>query len=252
MNQLVMHQGVKGTENELSLARILERLVPARYSVGTGMLIDRHGSYSKQMDIVIYESAEEPAILAQTNQVLFPVENVRLCIEVKTTVTRREIDDARAKKESIEALDSTTDWPDLALLAYKSSIEAHIIKQALNESRTDTGPRPDFACIINMGIVGFTHNDVWQTGLTALREVDKNGNPIPGTVQRPTDTETDAKVIRSNSAYPIVRLERDLVAEPSRALLLFCENVLVSLRRNATPLVLSSYMDATTREILEL
>src|SRR5437879_9254003 len=76
-NRLIEHQGEKGRENESSLARILERLVPTRYGIGSGLLFDAGGKQSRQMDIVVHEQGDEPALLAQTNQVLFPVANVR-------------------------------------------------------------------------------------------------------------------------------------------------------------------------------
>jgi hypothetical protein len=77
-NQLVNHLPTRGTENELSFIRLLGGLVPRRYGIGTGLLIDAHDKSSNQTDIVIYDQADEPAILAQTSQVLFPIENVDL------------------------------------------------------------------------------------------------------------------------------------------------------------------------------
>ena len=92
MNQLIDHQGAKGTENELSLARLVENLIPTRFGVGSGLLVDANGRSSKQMDLVVYERGTQPGIFAQTNEVLFPVENVRLCIEVKTRLTQAALE----------------------------------------------------------------------------------------------------------------------------------------------------------------
>src|SRR5690606_22020378 len=87
-NNIIEHQGEKGRENELSLSRMIERLAPTRYGVGTGLAFDSGGTQSRQTDVVIYDAIDEPAIFAQTNQVLFPIENVRAFVEVKTTMNK--------------------------------------------------------------------------------------------------------------------------------------------------------------------
>ena len=120
-NRLIAHQATKSGENEVSLARVPERLVPRRYGIGFGLLIDRDGRSSKQMDIVVFDQADEPALMAQTNQVLLPVENVRFCIEVKTRLDKDEIVDAEEKRQSIHELSAPDGHPPLALVAYFSS-----------------------------------------------------------------------------------------------------------------------------------
>ena len=51
--QLVAHEGEKGRENEAVMARILEALVPQRYGIGSGLLIDTMNNYGNQTDIVV-------------------------------------------------------------------------------------------------------------------------------------------------------------------------------------------------------
>jgi len=48
------------------------------------MVIDRFDSYARQADIVLFEQVDEPAVLAQTTQLIYPIESVRASIEVKT------------------------------------------------------------------------------------------------------------------------------------------------------------------------
>lgn len=82
LGTLIDHAGERGRENEIALSRILERFLPSRYGLGTGLLVDAEGGYSRQADLVIYDK-DQPALLGQTTPLLFPVETVYACIEVK-------------------------------------------------------------------------------------------------------------------------------------------------------------------------
>src|SRR4051794_13121380 len=103
-SRLIRHRGEQGRENEAAFARLLTSFVPQRLGVGTGLLIDSKGGSSRQLDIVLFERSDEPAVLAQTNQLLYPVESVVACIEVKTRLSTSEIDDCAAKGASVRML----------------------------------------------------------------------------------------------------------------------------------------------------
>lgn len=253
MNQLIAHQGAKGTENELSLARLVENLIPTRFGVGSGLLVDSVGNSSKQMDLIVYERGNEPGIFAQTNQVLFPVENVRLCIEVKTTLTKTALDDGREKKASIEALSSSTGRrPPLALFGYGADITATTIAGHLDTLSNSHGPRPDMTTSVLLALlVGeLPAQKGWTRAVAALHEQDKDGHIVPGSEEQPTaDEETNA--VRRGVLYPIVRVSkgRYVVAEPSRSLLLLAEWIVRVLHDGDADPVLSAYIDATAREL---
>lgn len=252
MNQLIDHQGTKGTENELSLARMVQNLIPERYGVGSGLLIDADGASSKQMDLVVYERGNEPAMFAQTNQVLFPVESVRLCVEVKTTVTKSAIEDSRAKKASIEALRSSTSIrPPLALFGYRGDIGASTISDHLDTPTNEHGPRPDVTTVVDLALLVGTlqgYGSNWIRGFAGLQRLEGE-IPVVGTVQEARDDD-GTSVVRGNVAYPIVSIDETwLIGEPSRALLLFAEWVVVTLSSPTTP-VMSAYIDETTRDLM--
>lgn len=253
MNQLITHQGVKGTENELSLARLVQNLVPRRFGVGSGILVDSKGGTSKQMDIVIYEQGNEPALFAQTNQVLFPVENVRLCLEVKTSIGSTEIQDAREKKKSITDLYSSTEiHPLFALFGYRGSSYAHTIASSLEPEATDRGPRPDAAVVVSLALFlrGVTTGCGWDGGIAALHE-SSDGIPLPRKFQTP-GTNDGSMVVRDGITYPVVQRHKDsdVIADPSRALLLFSAWVSEVLRAEHSVSVINAYIDSTTKELL--
>lgn len=257
-NRLINHQGEKGRENELSLARVLERLVPSKYGIGSGLLIDSEGNYSKQMDIIVYDHSEEPALMAQTNQVLFPVENVRLCIEVKTTADKDEIEDAVKKMASIRALKSNGPYPNFAFVGYQASQMAKTIAGHLKAGGQDD--RLDFACVLQLGMFAAKEKfapgvvdlgEEYVVGVTLLHERAKNER-ISGSFVMPSDDDT-TDFLYDGHQYPIVNvLGEDFVCEPSRALLLFCESMLNALALEDRRSVLSHYLTDTGRELKKL
>ncbi|UTT48884.1 DUF6602 domain-containing protein [Rhodococcus gordoniae] len=259
-NRLIDHQGEKGRENELSLSRVLERLVPARYGIGSGLLIDSRGNYSKQMDIVIYDISEEPALMAQTNQVLFPVENVRLCIEVKTTANKQELEDAVAKRKSVLDLFSHGRHPKFAFVGYQASQTAATLAGHLRTPNFDD--RIDFACILQIGMFaakrkfapGVTSEDEdYVVGVTPLHQ--RSGRErVLGEYMRPSaDDPTAFDLFHEGHSYPIVEVNgEEYACEPSRSLLLFCESMLNALAFEGALSVLSHYLTRAGRELVEI
>lgn len=257
-NRLINHQGEKGRENELSLSRVLERLVPAKYGIGSGLLIDSRGNYSKQMDIIVYDRSDEPTLMAQTNQVLFPVENVRLCIEVKTTASKEEIEDAIKKKESISNLSSHSGHPVFAFVGHKASQTSNTLAGHFRSA--DPRNRMDFACILQLGLFASKRefapgivpgeDDNYIVGFTPLHK-RMRGERISNEFMNPPGDPTATDLIFEGHSYPIVEVNSDYhVCEPSRALLLFCESMLNSLAGPGSRSVLSHYFTDKGREMI--
>ncbi|WP_318446630.1 DUF6602 domain-containing protein [Photobacterium leiognathi] len=105
INSLSTHQGVKGAANEQALINILERFLPKKYSIGTGIIIDRLGNQSKQCDIVIYDGFNYPEIFGQTPIKFFPIDFVYAVIEVKTTLDQKKMLEACENIKSVKSLD---------------------------------------------------------------------------------------------------------------------------------------------------
>ena len=83
---------------------LLEEYLPARYSFGTGFVIDSGGQQSRQCDIVIYDTVVSAGMLARTGPMLFPVESVYGVVEVKSTLNAKEIRDAFSHIASVKRL----------------------------------------------------------------------------------------------------------------------------------------------------
>jgi len=265
-NRLIAHAGTKGTENEVSLTRVLERLVPGRYGIGSGLLIDRHGNASKQMDIVVYDRANEPALMAQTNQVLFPIENVRFCIEVKTSLDKREIEDAEEKRASIRALSPIREcYPPLALVAYYSTQMVQTVARHLcNGVREGSTGRLDLVLALDQALIagraelfpnvveGHNSSD-YLVGIAPVQLVTNRVRQL-GSYKIPAADQSSGQVLVGGNSYSVCSTPKgDVLAESSRALLLFCEAMLAHLAWQEGGIsVLSEYLTPAGRDLLRL
>lgn len=104
INSAFKHQGMKGSGNEAVLRNLLEKFLPKKYGVGTGIVIDNEGNQSRQCDIVIYDNVLYPSLLALGNVHLFPVDIVYATIEVKTTLDTKSSREAQENIRSVRTL----------------------------------------------------------------------------------------------------------------------------------------------------
>jgi hypothetical protein len=263
-NKLIGHAGEQGRENELSLVRLIENLLPSTVGVGSGMVIDSHGKYSKQMDILIYDVSSQPSVMAQTNQVIFPVECVLMAIEVKTTLTEDELKDCVAKKKSLTALTpgNKKESPRLAVMAYHADgMAPTVTKNILAHPEAD---RPELICVVEPGIIAGSKKLVYRddgagfaVGVAGLHELDSAGQRISGEFRKPLDAEREAHVLRAGSSYPVARLgmrrQDRVIGEPGRALLIFCAAMMDMLAdvSSLSDSVINYYLQDPARELLE-
>lgn len=243
-NRLISHQGEKGRENELSLARLLASLAPSRYGVGSGLIFDSHGMVSSQTDIILFESVDEPAILAQTNQVLFPVENVRGAIEVKTSAGQTDMKDIGAKVASVRALKPAIgELPLYAAVGYSGTLEPATLATHLRALKTAEGDgRPDLFLVLDLGLLGVSGDLARSLGWDLDKEVDYliGVAPLHATEQgcgrtigkfQPPPEGYDKTALVNGSPLSIHNAQGHgyYLAESSRALLLFSEALITAL-----------------------
>ena len=90
------HNGLKGEIIEILVRELFRPLLPADVGVATGQIIDTKGRVSTQQDIIIYDKSILPPVLFETQKGLFPVESVLYTIEIKTTLTAKEVQTTHA------------------------------------------------------------------------------------------------------------------------------------------------------------
>lgn len=100
-NRKLPHEGLKGSENEQALADVLRNFLPTRYGVEVNALvIDRNGAVSRQCDIVIYDDVQFPKYFRK----VFPIEIVFAVIEVKTELSKQQVDAAKTNESALRSL----------------------------------------------------------------------------------------------------------------------------------------------------
>ncbi|SJZ67756.1 hypothetical protein SAMN04488128_1011157 [Chitinophaga eiseniae] len=82
INLLVSHNQTVGNYRELLLRDLLKKHLPLKFSIATGFI----QGFSRQLDIIIYDSQNFPIAFNEGNLVVIQQEAVRAVIEVKTTL----------------------------------------------------------------------------------------------------------------------------------------------------------------------
>lgn len=262
LNSLVEHNGEKGRANEISLAQLLTSLLPSSLGVGTGVIFDQTGERSAQTDIILFDKAKQPQLLAQTSQLLFPVETAVMAIEVKTTVDTDAIADFGTKKAKLNALqDSRESSAQPLFVLFGFSVKGATASIAKAIAELPETERPDLTCIISPGLVGKATSTIpyvpelvplHKTDPDNMQKLSKQWQKLPARAKGGQQVEM-FKVI-DQIVYPATALKaygrEHLLGDPARALLLFCDLLLEDLaRREITDKTwLLNYLPDTTKE----
>lgn len=97
--------GLVGAAKEHPARAQLAEMLPKGVAVGSGIVIDSYGAFSKQQDIVVYENLCPVFTFNDTAEAtFFPVEGVIATGEVKSTLSKNELKDAFEKCCSVKKL----------------------------------------------------------------------------------------------------------------------------------------------------
>lgn len=99
----VNHSGDKGENREEFLINFLKKHLPSRYGVAKGEAITKDGSRTHAIDIIIYDAVNCPILYAEKTSIL-PIEGIYGIIEVKSSLSKAEFDDAAGKITSFKRL----------------------------------------------------------------------------------------------------------------------------------------------------
>lgn len=179
----VRHPGLKGASFEETLRTFLRDYLPRSLDISTGELVDAHGNVSRQLDIIISDSAKTPIFYRSGDIRVIPVECAYAVIEVKAYLDANELDRIFQNMESVRSLRKTAYfkptgdviysdnlygmeweiWPinyyvfaydsiDLMTLA-EHIHERHQTKKLPEHSRIDT------VCVLDKGVICNQHAD---------------------------------------------------------------------------------------------
>lgn len=104
----IAHPGAKGDASEGVWLELLEKYLPQRYSATSAHVVDSKGSFSDQIDVVVFDRQYSPFIFHYAGQKIIPAESVYAVFEAKQTVDAQLIEYAQAKVASVRALHRTS------------------------------------------------------------------------------------------------------------------------------------------------
>jgi hypothetical protein len=89
---------------ELFISKVLRSFLTSQFGIGSGIILNREGEQSRQMDVVIYDHRIILPFIQEQNIGIYPAESVIATIEVKTSLdggTLKEAEDAARELKEI-------------------------------------------------------------------------------------------------------------------------------------------------------
>jgi hypothetical protein len=246
INSLVPHNSTKGTLNEQSLHRILASFLPSRYSIGSGLVVDSFGQRSRQVDLVVYDEFHMPKLFRTTSQVLFPVETVFACIEVKTSVSKADLNEiaqenqhinqlkhsvpfinhlspSKSLPSAIEFSELTTRPPLTFLVAYHCDTNHPLTARKWFEESSEKDLLPDITLLLDLGMIVCRPKSIEKSVFDFLIMPARNtdiGESSPGIAYLPQPgmrVALNGRTYQSShwkgkSGYPVIMPEKALLS----------------------------------------
>jgi hypothetical protein len=169
----IEHNPTKGDCREDSIRNFIEKILPPWVGVGKGIIVDRAGEQSPQMDIVIYDKNMLPVLFREgITARFFPVDCVIYVIEVKSVLTAAEIIDSFGKFSKLKNLDRIIYAPiNTVLLGYKSDLKLknELVRYSENDLNYGTSPFVTIIASITKGEYFYFKERPPDTGYPNLR-----------------------------------------------------------------------------------
>ncbi|MBP2310737.1 DUF6602 domain-containing protein [Azospirillum soli] len=102
------HPGTKGAASENVWLTLLKDHLPHRYQAANAFVVDSRGSFSDQIDIVVFDRQYTPFVFNFEGQPIIPAEAVYAVFEAKQSMNAAEIAYAHGKLASVRRLHRTS------------------------------------------------------------------------------------------------------------------------------------------------
>ena len=102
------HPGTKGDASEAVWLELLQIYLPARYQAASAHVVDSAGTFSDQIDVIVFDRQYSPFIFKFKGQTVIPAESVYAVFEAKQSINAEQVAYARAKVASVRALERTS------------------------------------------------------------------------------------------------------------------------------------------------
>jgi hypothetical protein len=98
------HKGIRGDERAASVQKLFRERLPERFGVEKGEVIDYEDTRTGQLDFIIYDRARCAPIRVGNENLLLPCEALYCVIEVKTKITRKELNTCYRAADKVRSL----------------------------------------------------------------------------------------------------------------------------------------------------
>jgi hypothetical protein len=167
------HFAERGAEAEIILKDFLNSHLPKRFAADTGLVIDEDNNISSQTDVIIYDALNSPIYRKGERILILPNDNVASVIEVKSMLSKAELEDASKKIASVKKLKTTpitsADQPVTfsslittktlgVVFAYDSTTSLVTLAENLREINQSLPSAHwiDIVVVLDKGVIGYT------------------------------------------------------------------------------------------------
>lgn len=102
------HPVTKGDASEHIWVQLLDQYLPTRYQAATAHVVDSDGTFSDQIDVVVFDRQYSPFIFKKEGKLIIPAESVYAVFEAKQTLNADLVKYARKKVASVRKLHRTS------------------------------------------------------------------------------------------------------------------------------------------------
>jgi DNA-binding XRE family transcriptional regulator len=107
-SEAVFHSGEKGGASETDWIEWCKQYLPKRYRVDKASVVDSKDNFSDQIDMVIYDAQYSFLAFEHSGVKYVPAESVYCVFEIKQELTKRNLEYAGEKAESVRRLHRTS------------------------------------------------------------------------------------------------------------------------------------------------
>lgn len=102
------HPGTKGDASESVWLELLQTYLPQRYQATSAHVVDSDGTFSEQIDVVVFDRQYSPFIFKFQGETVIPAESVYAVFEAKQSINAEQVAYARKKVGSVRRLHRTS------------------------------------------------------------------------------------------------------------------------------------------------
>lgn len=213
----IPHAGERGGEVENILKRFLKDHLPKRYDVTSGFILDRNDNVSAQTDVIVYDASSCPVLETYEDNLIVPSDNATAVIEVKSNLTKEDIEDAAGKIANIKSLSkSKIDLPPGPwnlntigiLFAFKSTLSLETVGKHYHSSfaKYGLGRHIDYIFILDEGMLSINAHLPGESGFAPMILYHPNSGPN-GTVLIVGGTKFKEKTVDQFIRYLLAHLQ---------------------------------------------